>query len=67
MNLPYEMVEEFAQACAEAEILWRKRRQHARGEIDMGKVYDFEEDYCTDRMRHYRSLWVTLNEELDSQ
>ena len=55
-----ELLSELAEACADAEILWRKRRQHARKQIDLGNVYDFTEEYCTNRMRHYRDLQNSL-------
>ena len=58
------MLSDLSEACADAEILWRKRRQHARKQIDMGNVYAFTEEYCTARMRHFRDLHDYLQNSL---
>ena len=56
-----DLIEQLINACADAEILWRKRRQHAQGRINMGSVYEFDEDYCTEQMSKYRQLHEKLS------
>jgi hypothetical protein len=66
LDMTNQMLDNLIEACADAEILWRKRRQHSRKEIDMGNVNDFDEVYCTNRMKHYRELHDYLRISLDA-
>jgi len=68
--LTAEELEQLTYACADAEILWRKRRQHAQGQINLGDVYEYNEDDCTQKMNAYRQLherltWLTAEDDDD--
>ena len=53
MNFTPDQLETVHYALADAEKFWRhKRRQVQSGECDR-----YTEDECTDRMKHYRSLY----------
>ena len=48
-------------ACADAQICWRKRRQHAQGLIDLSipggeTCQTYTEEECTEQIAVYKSL-----------
>ena len=44
-------------ACADAEKFWR----HTRREVKSGQCDLYTEQDCTDRMKHYHSMWERLS------
>ena len=61
INLTNDQLSDLADACACAEILWRKRRQQAQGLIDLGTPKVWDEDECTEQMKRYRSLFTQVS------
>ena len=56
-------------AARDAQILWKKRRQHAQGKINLqveDEGYEWEEDQCNEMIKHYekieRWMWKQLPE-----
>ena len=61
IDLTNEQLTDLADACACAEILWRKRRMHTKGLIDFGCPNVWDEEFCTHQMKHYRKLWNEIS------
>ena len=55
-NLSLSDLVELSNACSDAEVLWRQRRQNAQQPMASQSVYEYTEELCLQRINTYFQL-----------